>query len=398
MIYPKPYSLGGGDKIILGRSSKYNIDHAEIDSNFSNGYAKEVSMKANNEINLIFGDLGNANQVERYQYVLLPTSQKWEDYYWQRDIIGNGDGKYHPIIPWYSNQNYGLLYNQKTQLTQYGFINTHGLRMPTVDDFESLADNLGGVGQIGRILKGTNLAPNPSPRWGYRPENYLVEDPLGFRLYGGGWRNQQPNFNGFANFEYHLWFLLTDEDDNWYKGWINYGNTDYMRMDINNVYDGCLVRYVSTSFAPEDYPNDGYISSVTDLDGNVYPTKRIGDRVWMLQNFAATQTQSGDRLYFHQDRVEWVYSPMPKYCYYNPTGQAPWNMFAWWVKIRNFLYKQKSYTMYKLKTVGIGPPSPIPAWNVQWKKYDLSDGALGNSDPLYPITVPFVEDEWNPQT
>ncbi len=44
---------------------------------------------------------------------------------------------------------------------------------------------------------------------------------------------------------------------------------------------------------------------VTDIDGNVYKTVRIGDQVWMAENLRVTRYNSGDTISFDLNDTEW---------------------------------------------------------------------------------------------
>jgi uncharacterized protein (TIGR02145 family) len=67
--------------------------------------------------------------------------------------------------------------------------------------------------------------------------------------------------------------------------------------------------------------------TVTDIDGNVYQTVRIGNQVWMAENLRVTKHNDGSAISLVTDSAAWEgieYSnlPTPAYCYYNNTTNA----------------------------------------------------------------------------
>ena len=56
---------------------------------------------------------------------------------------------------------------------------------------------------------------------------------------------------------------------------------------------------------------------VTDIDGNVYHTVRIGTQVWMVENLKVTRYQNGDLIPDVKDTAQWRYLPIGTYCSYN---------------------------------------------------------------------------------
>lgn len=89
--------------------------------------------------------------------------------------------------------------------------------------------------------------------------------------------------------------------------------------------------------------------TVTDIDGNVYQTVRIGEQVWMVENLRTTRYNDGEAIPLVPDTAEWgnsnVYQstaernngdPKPQYCFYNNTTdpdtiQRFGALYNWWV-------------------------------------------------------------------
>ncbi|HMA64246.1 MAG: FISUMP domain-containing protein [Fibrobacterota bacterium] len=71
---------------------------------------------------------------------------------------------------------------------------------------------------------------------------------------------------------------------------------------------------------------------VTDIDGNVYQTVRIGNQIWTVENFRATKYNDGTEIPMVKDPSKWgnfnIYghpepnngTPVPQCCYYNNTS------------------------------------------------------------------------------
>lgn len=62
-------------------------------------------------------------------------------------------------------------------------------------------------------------------------------------------------------------------------------------------------------------------TTVTDIDGNVYPAVQIGGQVWMTQNLRVTHYRNGDTIIPVTDFHQWSQTATGACCYYeNDTG------------------------------------------------------------------------------
>jgi uncharacterized protein (TIGR02145 family) len=62
--------------------------------------------------------------------------------------------------------------------------------------------------------------------------------------------------------------------------------------------------------------------TLTDADGNVYQTVKIGNQQWMAENLRTTSYADGTPIPFDTSSVAWAKATSPKYCYYgNTTNQ-----------------------------------------------------------------------------
>jgi uncharacterized protein (TIGR02145 family) len=61
----------------------------------------------------------------------------------------------------------------------------------------------------------------------------------------------------------------------------------------------------------------GLEAPVTDYDGNVYPTVRIGTQLWMAKNLRTTRLKFGGTIQIVTDNTAWSNLTTPGYCWYN---------------------------------------------------------------------------------
>ena len=70
--------------------------------------------------------------------------------------------------------------------------------------------------------------------------------------------------------------------------------------------------------------------TVTDVDGNVYKTVKIGNQWWMTENLKVTKFRNGDQINQAQDSLSWVV-PQPNYCLYANNPSAPGLLYNFYV-------------------------------------------------------------------
>jgi uncharacterized protein (TIGR02145 family) len=61
---------------------------------------------------------------------------------------------------------------------------------------------------------------------------------------------------------------------------------------------------------------------MTDTDGNVYQTVKIGNQVWMAENLRVTKYNDGSPIPLDTSTVLWSYATTPIVCFYNNTNNA----------------------------------------------------------------------------
>jgi uncharacterized protein (TIGR02145 family) len=116
--------------------------------------------------------------------------------------------------------------------------------------------------------------------------------------------------------------------------------------------------------------------NVTDIDGNVYQSVRIGDQVWTTENLRVTKYKDGSLIPLDTSKVTWNYTTTPKYCFYNNTTNTD--------SIKKFgaLYNWYVVNAKKLAPTGWHVPSDSE-WTIL-EKYLVLNGYNwdGTTDPL----------------
>ncbi len=72
------------------------------------------------------------------------------------------------------------------------------------------------------------------------------------------------------------------------------------------VYNGA--RWVSLT--------DGQTASVTDVDGNTYPTVKIGEQYWFVENLRTSEYKDGSSINLVLDGTTWANQTSGAYCWY----------------------------------------------------------------------------------
>jgi uncharacterized protein (TIGR02145 family) len=89
-------------------------------------------------------------------------------------------------------------------------------------------------------------------------------------------------------------------------------------------------------------------TTVTDIDGNVYHTVKIGTQVWMVENLKVTKFNDGTAILLAPDSSSWSNLTTSGYCWYNNDAPA---------------YKHTYGALYNWNTVKTGKLCPV-GWHV----------------------------------
>lgn len=92
------------------------------------------------------------------------------------------------------------------------------------------------------------------------------------------------------------------------------------------VYNGA--RWVSLT--------DGQTASVTDLDGNTYPTVKIGEQYWFVENLRTSQYTDGSPISLALDPTTWAGLNSGAYCWYQNNNNYDYphgKLYNWYATV-----------------------------------------------------------------
>jgi uncharacterized protein (TIGR02145 family) len=88
------------------------------------------------------------------------------------------------------------------------------------------------------------------------------------------------------------------------------GYLNYRCVQYNSDTAGIAIKMIASA------------GTVTDADGNVYQTVKIGNQVWTVENLRVTKYNDGSGVPFDTSTSTWNSATTPKYCFYNNTTNA----------------------------------------------------------------------------
>ena len=126
----------------------------------------------------------------------------------------------------------------------------------------------------------------------------------------------------------------------------------------------CAVVIITGGYEPVSADND--TGTVTDIDGNVYQTVKIGNQVWTVENLRTTKYNDGTPIPLVTDSAAWKALNNPGYCYYNNTTDA------------NFIKKFGAlYNWYAVNTKKLAPKGWHIPLDAEWtilQNYLIANG------------------------
>ena len=99
--------------------------------------------------------------------------------------------------------------------------------------------------------------------------------------------------------------------------------------------------------------------TMTDYDGNVYPTVKIGNQVWTASNLRTTNFNNGSPIFYVTNNTLWSTTITPGYCYYD--------------NIVDVVTQEKYGALYNWYVISSGKLAP-KGWHVptsaEWKELE----------------------------
>lgn len=104
---------------------------------------------------------------------------------------------------------------------------------------------------------------------------------------------------------------------------IDGAGTGKIKCVLSNLTPGSMysVRAYATNSIGTSYGDHTYFvtydGTVTDIDGNIYFTKKIGNQTWMAENLKTTHYQNGDAIDYITDNTTWSEHKTGAWCNYD---------------------------------------------------------------------------------
>ena len=93
-------------------------------------------------------------------------------------------------------------------------------------------------------------------------------------------------------------------------------NTPVLSPTTNSIVDSCgYNKYIN--FKSKGTPIGVFSDCVTDIDGNVYKTVKIGDLIWMAENLKVNRFNDGSIIPQIKEEDHWSSTLFAAWCYYN---------------------------------------------------------------------------------
>ena len=169
-----------------------------------------------------------------------------------------------------------------------------GWHLPTKAEFYTLFAALGGTSVAGGHMKETGLVHWNTPNTG-------ADNSSGFYALGAGIINQ----TGFVSRLVITVFWTSETDASAIS--LAYSNAD-VTAGTSYYFMGLSVRLIKN-----DSTNPG---SLTDIDGNIYPTVKIGSQVWTAADWRCTKMNDGTPIPLVADQTAWNALTTKGYCIY----------------------------------------------------------------------------------
>ncbi|OGE84226.1 MAG: hypothetical protein A2Y39_03685 [Candidatus Delongbacteria bacterium GWF2_40_14] len=113
-------------------------------------------------------------------------------------------------------------------------------------------------------------------------------------------------------------------------------------LSIIAIISGIILTGCSDESSTSEVPfvdHTGEVGTVTDIDGNVYPTIGIGGQIWMASNLKVTHYRTGEAIPNITDNTVWSSTTSGAYCTYNndPANADVYGFLYNWYAINEIL-------------------------------------------------------------
>ena len=184
-----------------------------------------------------------------------------------------------------------------------------GWHVPSIDEWFLLMNALGGQLVAGGKLKEIGTIHWLNPNTGATNES-------NFTSTGGGIRGEDSFYVGLKE-NSNFWSSTIARSGYSYE-FSMYFNNPYVNYSASAPYKyGHSIRFV------KDDSEWSVGDTVTDYDGNVYPTCKIGTQVWMAENLKVTKLNDGTPIPLIEDNTAWAAQTSMAQCIY---GNDPKNL------------------------------------------------------------------------
>lgn len=177
--------------------------------------------------------------------------------------------------------NYGLLYNWYA-ISDSRNIAPVGWHVPTSTEWNVLINHLGGQTVAAGHMKQTGLNHWLSQSTG-------CDNSSGLSLIGSGYRKPESalenQFEGLNISFLYACYNQYDENSVWYVSGNHESDAIFMSAYLDKFW------LTSIRLIKDDSVNDNYM---TDNNGNIYPTIKIGTQVWTASNLITTRYRNND--------------------------------------------------------------------------------------------------------
>jgi len=153
-----------------------------------------------------------------------------------------------------------------------------------------------------------NLFVNTRPQISF----YAILDDNNYKLYHFD-ASESIDYEDNKNLEYRWDF---NGDGSWDTEWLLQDTISYEFADDGDYNIKLSIRD-QNSLSNEKLKAISILSFLTDIDGNVYKTVKIGNQVWMAENLRVKHYRNGDAIPNTIDSAAWVQTNSGAYCFYN---------------------------------------------------------------------------------